>query len=64
MNQHHSLPESCANTVPIKVNRVFDSCSDRDCFSNIQIHGRRSTAGEYYNGQKSVRSCVRHLHEY
>lgn len=37
MNQHHSLPESCANTVPIKVNRVFDSCSDRDCFSNIQI---------------------------
>ena len=37
MSQYHPLPEHCADTVPIKVNRVFDSCSDRDCFSNIQI---------------------------
>ena len=64
MNQHHSLPESCANTVPIKVNRVFDSCSDRDCFSNIQILMDGGALPENYNGQKPVRSCVRHLHEY
>lgn len=37
MSQYHPLPEQCADTVPIKVNRVFDSCSDRDCFSNVQI---------------------------
>ena len=37
MSQYHPLPEHCADTVPIKGNRVFDSCSDRDCFSNIQI---------------------------
>ncbi len=24
--------------VPIKVNRVFDSCSDRDCLSGIPVH--------------------------
>ncbi|MGN0676771.1 MAG: hypothetical protein ACI4K5_03410, partial [Ruminococcus sp.] len=23
--------------VPIKVNRIFDSCSDRDCMSNIPV---------------------------
>ena len=28
----------CADdTVPIKVNRVFDSCSDRDCISNLPV---------------------------
>lgn len=37
MSQHRPHPEQCADTVPIKVNRVFDSCSDRDCFSNVQI---------------------------
>lgn len=25
MSQYHPLPEHCADTVPIKVNRVFDS---------------------------------------
>jgi len=25
------------NAVPIKVNRVFDSCSDRDCLSNVPV---------------------------
>ena len=29
-------PES-NNAVPIKVNRVFDSCSDRDCISNVPV---------------------------
>lgn len=29
---------NCApEAVPIKVNRVFDSCSDRDCFSDIPV---------------------------
>ena len=37
MSQYHPMPERCADTVPVKVNRVFDSCSDRDCFSNVQI---------------------------
>ncbi len=37
MSQFHPQPEPYADTVPIKVNRVFDSCSDRDCFSNVQI---------------------------
>ncbi len=37
MNHMHSKQESCAETMPIQVNRVFDSCSDRDCFSNLQI---------------------------
>ena len=37
MSQYHPMPEQCADTVPVKVNRVFDSCSDRDCFSNVQI---------------------------
>ncbi len=25
------------NAVPVKVNRVFDSCSDRDCISNVPV---------------------------
>lgn len=37
MSKFHPIPEQCAETIPIKVNRIFDSCSDRDCFSNIQI---------------------------
>lgn len=36
MSQHRPS-DSCAEAVPIKVNRVFDSCSDRDCLSNVQI---------------------------
>lgn len=27
----------CGDGVPIKANRVFDSCSDRDCLSNIPV---------------------------
>lgn len=27
----------CSDGVPIKVNRVFDSCSDKDCLSNLQV---------------------------
>ena len=25
------------DAVPIKVNRVFDSCSDKDCISNVPV---------------------------
>lgn len=28
---------SCSDGVPIKVNRVFDSCSDKDCLSNLLV---------------------------
>ncbi len=65
MSQYHPLPEHCADTVPIKVNRVFDSCSDRDCFSNIQIlmDGGR-TAGKCHYGEKPLCPCFRHLHEH
>ena len=56
MSQYHPLPEHCADTVPIKVNRVFDSCSDRDCFSNIQIL--------MDGGELPLCPCFRHLHEH
>lgn len=28
---------NCNDGVPIKVNRIFDSCSDRDCLANIPV---------------------------
>jgi len=28
---------SSGDAVPIKVNRIFDSCSDRDCLSNVPV---------------------------
>lgn len=37
MSKYNSVPEQCPDAVPVKVNRVFDSCSDRDCLSNVQI---------------------------
>lgn len=37
MSKFHSAPEQCPDAVPVKVNRVFDSCSDRDCLSGVQI---------------------------
>lgn len=37
MSKYNSMGEQCPDAVPVKVNRVFDSCSDRDCLSNVQI---------------------------
>ncbi len=37
MSKFHSTPDTCPDAVPIKVDRVFDSCSDRDCLSNVQV---------------------------
>ena len=37
MSKYNSVPDKCPEAVPIKVRRVFDSCSDRDCLSNIQL---------------------------
>lgn len=37
MSKFHPMPDACPDAVPIKVDRVFDSCSDRDCLSNVQI---------------------------
>ncbi len=28
---------NCGEAVPVKVNRVFDSCSDKDCITGIQV---------------------------
>jgi hypothetical protein len=35
MNEHHKN-EFC-DAVPIKINRVFDSCCDKDCIKDIQV---------------------------
>ena len=37
MSKFHPMPDTCPDALPIKVDRVFDSCSDRDCLSNVQI---------------------------
>ena len=43
MNYDPNLPEEfdrCSgrgDAVPVKVNQVFDSCSDRDCISNVPV---------------------------
>lgn len=37
MNYDPNLPEGRGDAVPVKVNRVFDSCSDRDCISNVPV---------------------------
>lgn len=37
MRKFHPIPDTCPDAVPIKVDRVFDSCSDRDCLSNVQV---------------------------
>ncbi|MGN0592921.1 MAG: hypothetical protein ACI4JQ_06725 [Ruminococcus sp.] len=38
MSKYRPIPEQCPDAVPVKAQRVFDSCSDRDCLSNVQIH--------------------------
>ncbi len=37
MSDFQQIPEGCTGTVPIKVNRIFDSCSDRDCLSGVPV---------------------------
>ncbi len=37
MSEFTPTPQPCSDAVPIKVNRVFDSCSDRDCLSNLPV---------------------------
>ncbi|MGN0579943.1 MAG: hypothetical protein ACI4JE_03650 [Ruminococcus sp.] len=55
MNDFDCNP-GCRNGVPIKVNRVFDSCSDKDCFSNLQVN---LNGGELPQNVKIVKSrCV------
>ena len=51
--------ERCSNSnaVPVKVNRVFDSCSDRDCISNVPVI---LDGGELPNSIQLVKcKCVR-----
>lgn len=37
MSEFTQVPESCNDTALINVNRVFDSCSDRDCLVNVPV---------------------------
>lgn len=38
MSEYNSNSQNgCSEGVPIKVNRVFDSCSDKDCLNNLQV---------------------------
>ena len=41
MNYNENLSDDRSpgrgGAVPVKVNRVFDSCSDRDCISNVPV---------------------------
>lgn len=30
--------DTACSIVPVKVDRVFDSCSDKDCITNVQVH--------------------------
>lgn len=56
MSKCRPTPEQCADTIPVKVNRIFDSCSDRDCFSNVRIQ----IGGELPGNINMVKSrCVR-----
>lgn len=37
MSELSQMPAGFGDAVPINVNRVFDSCSDRDCISNVPV---------------------------
>ncbi len=37
MSDFTQMPENCGETALINVNRVFDSCSDRDCLVNMPV---------------------------
>lgn len=37
MSEFEFGSQECCNGVPIKANRVFDSCSDRDCLKNVPV---------------------------
>ena len=57
MSKYKPVPDQCPDAVQVKVNRVFDSCSDRDCLSNVQI---LIDGGELPSGVTLVKSrCVR-----
>jgi hypothetical protein len=57
MSKFHPIPEHCPDAVPIKVNRVFDSCSDRDCLTNVKITLDKGTLSPNVTLVKS--RCVR-----
>lgn len=65
MSKFHPMPDTCPDAVPIKVDRVFDSCSDRDCLSNVQI---LMDGGELppqrHAGKKPMCKGIGHLYEY
>ena len=38
MNEYETQHHEYCDAVPIKVNRVFDSCCDKDCLNDIQVN--------------------------
>ena len=36
MSEYHQNDAACS-VVPMKVDRIFDSCSDKDCITNVQV---------------------------
>lgn len=58
MSEYNQASHGCFNDyVPIKVNRIFDSCSDKDCLSNIQVTLEEGELPENINIVKS--RCVK-----
>ncbi len=57
MSKFRPAHDQCPEAVPVKVNRVFDSCSDRDCLSNVQIQLDCGSLSESVTLVKS--RCVR-----
>lgn len=37
MSKYRPTQEQCPEAIPVRVSRIFDSCSDRDCLSNVQV---------------------------
>jgi len=38
MSEYTAQPGNFCDAVPIKVNRVFDSCCDKDCLNDVQVN--------------------------
>ena len=58
-----SLNTNCENrdTVPVKVNRIFDSCSDKDCLANLPVTINGGTLPEGINIVRSRCASVEHV---
>ena len=62
MNEY-SLNSNCGNreAVPVKANRIFDSCSDKDCLANLPVTVTGGTLSENINIVRSRCASVEHV---